>query len=109
MVSRIKAILNFRAFNHWASVIVLLAQLVMVTELGALLGTSTARASFSVNVSGTTATQAILSYTAPDSNPCQIEVSESASFSPLVHDIDSALFSGANLDTRTGALTSGSA
>src|ERR1035441_7312958 len=59
----------------------------------------------SVTLVGTTATQAILTYTAPSSNPCTIEVSESASFSPLVNDVNGALFSRANLDSRTGDIT----
>src|SRR5580704_10838021 len=60
-----------------------------------------------VTVSGLTNTQAILSYTAPDANPCQVEISESATYSPLVHDVDAAKFSGANYDNRPGSITNG--
>src|SRR5579875_142857 len=52
----------------------------------------------------TTATQAILTYDAPDENPCHVQVSENQSLTPLVHDLDPMLFSGANLDSRPGNL-----
>jgi hypothetical protein len=64
-------------------------------------------AQFFVHVKGTTATQAVLAYTAPDANPCTIKVSQSSSLSPLVHDVDPALFSGSNSDSRTHALSNG--
>lgn len=55
-------------------------------------------------------TQTLLSYTAPDSSPCTIEVSESATYSPLVHDVDTSLFTASpavNSDDRAGNITSG--
>jgi hypothetical protein len=61
-----------------------------------------------VSVTGASSTQAILRYTAPDENACMVEVSESASFTPLVHDLDSTLFAGANVDNRSEGATNGS-
>src|ERR1019366_3437406 len=56
---------------------------------------------FRVRVVGTTNTQAVLAWSAPDSNPCSVQVSESNSLSPLVHDVDATLFTGADSDART--------
>ncbi|MCS6953861.1 MAG: hypothetical protein NZM33_13515, partial [Bryobacteraceae bacterium] len=52
----------------------------------------------SLQVVGVTHTQAILSYEAPDDNPCTIEVSEFPSLALLVHDVNGTLFPGANSD-----------
>jgi len=51
-----------------------------------------------VTVAGTTATQAVLTYTAPDTNACVWQVSEDPSFLPPVHDVDASLFAGSNTD-----------
>lgn len=62
-----------------------------------------------LRVIGATATQAVVGYTAPDRNPCTIEVSENSSLSPLVHDTDPAIFADSGLDNRPGDLSSGQA
>ena len=66
-----------------------------------------AAGTIAASVIGTTDTQAVLSYTAPDANPCTVKISESASLSPPDHDVDPALFPGSNMDNRPGALSSG--
>lgn len=53
-----------------------------------------------VRVTDITNTQAILRYTAPTDAACAVEVSEAAEYSPLAHDVNGSLFSGANLDSR---------
>ncbi len=75
----------------------------------ALIGQAGFGAVGNVAVRGVTNTQAILTYTAPDANACSVEVSESATISPLVHDVDPTLFAGSNLDSRAGSLSSGRA
>jgi hypothetical protein len=66
-----------------------------------------------VSVVGTTATQAILTYSAPNTSPCSVAVSETADSNgnpqaPLVHDLDPAIFPGADQDGRPGNLGNGS-
>src|SRR3954453_20067017 len=60
-----------------------------------------------VSIRGVTSTQAILTYSAPDANACSVEVSESATYRPLVHDVDATLFAGSNLDSRAESTSSG--
>ena len=62
-----------------------------------------------LRVIGTTPTQAVIGYTAPDQNPCTVEVSENNSFSPLVHDTDPSIFAGSGQDNRPGGLSNGQA
>lgn len=69
----------------------------------------TTAASLAVQVSGVTNTRAVLTYTAPDGNPCTVEVSENATYSPLVHDVDSTLFTGANSDAQISGISNGTA
>jgi hypothetical protein len=80
--------------GKWA----LLVLLVLASSLASAL---------TVQVVGTTATQAVLSYTAPDTGVCTVEVSESSSLTPLVHDVNPAIFAGAQRDDRTGSLSAG--
>ncbi len=65
------------------------------------------RAAVVVSNISVTATQAVLPFTAPDFSPCQVEVSESPGYVPLVHDVDPSLFTGSNLDSRAGGLSRG--
>ena len=60
-----------------------------------------------VIVSGVTNTQAILTWDAPDTNPCRVEISESPDFSPLVNDVDPAKFPGSDQDNRAGSIVNG--
>lgn len=73
----------------------------------ALLSTACLGAVTNVRVMGTTSTQAVIEYTAPSFSACTVEVSESASYTPLVHDVNPALFAGSDQDDRYGNVTSG--
>ncbi|MBI3280869.1 MAG: hypothetical protein HYZ57_13615, partial [Acidobacteria bacterium] len=55
-------------------------------------------AQLTVRVVGTTPTQAVLVYDAPDELPCTIVVSESPSLSPPIHDVNPDLFPNSNQD-----------
>jgi hypothetical protein len=62
---------------------------------------------FRARVAGTTNTQAVLAYAAPDGAACTVKVSESNTLSPLVHDVDATLYSGADSDARTSSVNNG--
>jgi hypothetical protein len=84
--------------------------LVFLGSLGALSLSAqplTVYAIATANGGQTTPTQAILAYTAASDSPCTIQVSESPTLSPLVHDVDPSLFPGANLDSRAGNMANG--
>lgn len=53
-----------------------------------------------VTLVGTTATQGIVEYDAPDEEPCRVEVSLVETFDPLVNDVNPAIFPGAGRDDR---------
>ncbi len=59
-------------------------------------------------VLGTTATQALISYTAPDGNACTIQLSQSATLSPPALDVDPGTFANSNSDlSRPSTVTAG--
>ena len=60
-----------------------------------------------VRVVGTTSTQAILSYSAPDEGPCALEVGENADLRPNLHDTNGNLFTNAGIDSRPGSVRRG--
>lgn len=64
-----------------------------------------------MRLAGVTATQAVLEFTAPDTNDCTVAVSTSPSLTPLVHAVDPALFPAANIaggGARTRTIVIGS-
>lgn len=58
-------------------------------------------------VVGSTQTQIIISYTAPDASACTVEASKEADYTPLAPDVDNSLFANEHLDSRAGNLTTG--
>jgi hypothetical protein len=60
-----------------------------------------------VSILGVTATQALIHYTAPNNSPCNVEVSESSTYSPLVNDVDGTKFASASSDARIGSISNG--
>ena len=63
--------------------------------------------SLAVSVSGTTATQAILNYTAPSGSACTVQSSLSPTYTPLDYDVDPTLFTGSDQDSRATTVANG--
>lgn len=85
--------------SYWIWKAALLA--VSVTAQAAITG---------LTVTGTTATQAVIVYTAPSTDACTLKVSQVNDFSGTyapIHDVNAALFTGANSDARTSSVNSG--
>ncbi len=78
-----------------------------VCLLAAAAATLAAQGPTQLTVLGTSATQAILHYQAPDASACQVQVSPNASFTPLAADVDPFLFTAANQDNRPGSGSNG--
>jgi hypothetical protein len=61
-----------------------------------------------LRVLGTTATQALIAYTAPDGNACIIQLSQSAGLTPPALDVDPGTFANSNSDlARPSTVTDG--
>lgn len=61
-----------------------------------------------IRVLGTTATQALIAYTAPDGNACTVQVSQSPSLTPPALDVDPGTFADSNVDlSRPGTVAAG--
>jgi hypothetical protein len=60
-------------------------------------------------VLGTTATQAIIGYDAPNASPCTVQVSQSSSLTPAAFDVDPNTFANSNSDlSRPSTIVNGS-
>lgn len=60
-----------------------------------------------LQVMGSTSTHIVISYTAPTTAPCTVEASRESDYTPLVEDVDTALYTGSNADTRVGSVSNG--
>jgi hypothetical protein len=60
-----------------------------------------------VNVQSVTPQQAILQYTAPNTGTCTVAVSTASAYTPLINDVNTALYPNSNVDNRTGAISNG--
>ena len=58
-----------------------------------------------IRIAGTTNTQAVLTYSAPGSGACTVKVSQQPSLTPLVRDVDPALFPDSDRDNRPETIT----
>jgi Concanavalin A-like lectin/glucanases superfamily len=63
--------------------------------------------SFPISMLGATPTQAVFSYTAPDTNACTVQESTDPTFATVDHDVDPALFAGSASDMRPGNVANG--
>src|SRR5579875_1520765 len=72
-----------------------------------LIAVAATASTVTVTVVGTTPQQAILDISASDNTACTIQVSTSATLSPLAYDVDESRFSGSSSCGRSGSLVSG--
>lgn len=86
--------------------ITLIIALTVTGVIGVISLLSEPQADITLTVTATSR-QIVIRYTAPDTNTCTVEGSESNTYSPLVNDVNTSLFSGANLDSRAGSLGAG--
>lgn len=85
-----------------------MSKLIPISLLASLLALSSWAAPTNVRVQAVTNTQAVIAYTAGQSDSvCTMEVSESPTYSPLVHDVNGTLFPGENLDSRSTTINGG--
>lgn len=75
--------------------------------VGLLLSASAWAQIENVRVVGTTSTQAVIAYTAPDEGLCSVEAGPSPSLQPNLHDINGHLFPEGGLDSRPGSIQRG--
>jgi hypothetical protein len=86
-------------------IVVMVSRIFSLLATAGLLLSASAAATIPVQVVGTTQTQAVITYNAPDLNACSVSVRDASG--AVVHDTDPALFTGADNDLRAGNTANG--